>query len=122
MGICCTPLWHNSLEYMNILKNEYAISSNTYLSIILKAFNEGEADLGWTLTQTIFEKYGVLPLEIFVTWFNLSQKNYSFNFEKVLEFLRDNECIIKEDLANVIRENLNKNGIKTSNSIINHYK
>lgn len=122
MGLCCTPAWRDSLNYLKTLKDENDITLKTLICIIVKAFNENETDLGWTLTQQIFNKHGSIPLEVVATWFNLCEQNKKFDYRKLLEFLRDNECVIMSDLAELIREKLKQYGNKVTTTIINHKK
>lgn len=120
MGICCTPLWRDSLKFIKASKIEDDITVNTLVCIILRAFEEAEIDLGWTLVQNMFNRHRILPLEIVAAWFNLCKKNANYSHRRVLEFLRDNEYIIREDLAELIRNNLKQSGIKTTTSMIYH--
>jgi len=122
MGICCTPLWRKSLEYLKVLKNENDVTINTLVCIIIKAFNEAEIDLGWSLTQVIFDRYGLLSKEIFASWFDLCEKNTHFDCWKALEFLRDNECIVKVDLAELIKKKLKQFGNQITTTMIYHNK
>lgn len=122
MGICCTPLWRDSLEYIKAIKNENDITVNALVCIILRAFEEEEIDLGWTLLQNMFNQYGILPLEIVVAWFNLCEKNVNYSQYRVLEFLRDNEYIIREELAELIHNKFNEVGTKATTTMINYYK
>lgn len=117
MGLCCTPLWRDSLECIKALKYE-KLTNNTLVCIILRAFEDEEIDLGWNLIQTLFDVHGVLPLEVFVAWFNLCEKNINCNYKKVLEFLRDNEYIVREDLAELISEKLRQFGCQIKTTII----
>ncbi|XP_026804869.1 mitochondrial ribonuclease P catalytic subunit [Rhopalosiphum maidis] len=120
MGICCTPLWRDSLEFIKASKIEDDISVNTLVCIILRAFEEAEIDLGWNLVHNIFNRHRILPLEIVTAWFNLCEKNVNCSHRKILEFLRDNEYIIREDLAELIRNKLKQLGIKTTTTMIYH--
>lgn len=120
MGLCCTPAWRDSLEYLKVL--EHHASIQTYICIILKAFEEKDEELGWTLTYDIFNQHGVLPLEIFQSWFNLCEKNINFNYQRVLEFLRDCEGIIRIDLAELIHEKCKQFGNKVATTMILHSK
>lgn len=122
MGLCCTPVWRDSLKYLKALKNDIKATNNTLVCIVIKAFEEGEFDLGWTLIQDIFNQSGTAPLEVFAAWFYTCEKNIECSYLKVLEFLRDNEFIVREDLAELIREKLKQFGCKVSNTMINHHK
>lgn len=121
MGLCCTPLWRDSLEYLKSLKHA-KLTFNTLVCIVLRAFEEAEIDLGWTLTQTIYNQHGILPLDIFAAWFNLCEKNTNCSYKKVLEFLRDNEYIIREDLAELICEKLKQFGCQITTTMIYYNK
>lgn len=112
LGLCCTPAWRDSLEHVNAIRNERDVTVNSLVSIALKAFEEEEIDLGWTLTQTIFTRHEILSLEIFSAWFKLCEKYPNYRFLRVLEFLRDNECVIRMDLAELIREKFKQFGSK----------
>jgi len=120
MGFCCTPLWRESVQYLKALKNRSDITMNTLVCIITKAFDEAEIDLGWTLTQDIFNRHETLPIAIFAAWFNLCEKNNNFSHLKVLEFLRDNECIVRIDLAELIQEKFKQFGSQITTTVINH--
>lgn len=120
MGICCTPLWRDSLEFIKVSKIKDDITVNTFVCVILRAFEEEEVDLGWTLFQNMFDRHRIIPLEIVVAWFNLCEKQVNFSHCRVLEFLKNNEYIIKEDLAELIRNKLNQSGIKTTTTMIYH--
>lgn len=120
MGLCCTPVWRDSLKYMKALKNDNGCTINTLVCIVHRAFEEGEIDLGWTLIQMIFNQSGTVPLEVFVAWFNLCEQNINYSYLKVLEFLKDNEFIVREDLAELIKKKLKQFGCKVSNTTINH--
>lgn len=122
MGLCCTPLWRDSLEYMKFIKNENEITINTRISVIVKAFEEKEMDLGWNLTQSIFNNFETLPIDVLISWFDLCDKNKLSDYVRVLEFLSTSEYVIQEDLADLIRENFQKIGSKITNTIITHYK
>jgi len=122
MGICCTPLWRESLEYLKAFKNGNDITINTLVCIIIKAFDEAEIDLGWTLTQDVFNRHEVLPLEIFEAWFHLCEKNVNFSHLKVLEFLRDSQCIVRIDLAELIRKKFKQFGSQITTTMIYHNK
>lgn len=122
MGICCTPLWRDSLKFMKESKIEGEITLNTFVSVILRAFEEEEIDLGWTTAQNMFNLHKIIPLEIVAAWFNLCEKNVNCSNRRVLEFLRDNEYIIRENLAELIRSKLNQSGIKTTTTMIYHNK
>lgn len=122
MGLCCTPAWRDSLEYLKALKNDKDVTINTLVCIVIKAFEEGEIDLGWIVVQNIFNRYGTVPIEVFAAWFNLCDKNSNFSYLRVLEFLRDNEFIIRGDLADLIGEKLIKFGCKISTTQIHHNK
>ncbi|XP_001949258.2 mitochondrial ribonuclease P catalytic subunit [Acyrthosiphon pisum] len=120
MGICCTPLWRDSLKFIKESKVEDNISLNTFVSVILRAFEEEEIDLGWTTVQNMFNLHRIIPLEIVAAWFNVCEKNVNCSHRRVLEFLRDNEYIIRENLAELIRSKLNQSGIKTTTTMIYH--
>ncbi|XP_025196412.1 mitochondrial ribonuclease P catalytic subunit [Melanaphis sacchari] len=120
MGICCTPLWHDSLEFIKASTIDDEITVNTLLCIILRAFEEAEIDLGWNLVHNIFNRHRILPLEIVEAWFNLCEKNVNCSHRRVLEFLRDNEYVIREDLAELIRNKFKQFGIKTTTTMIYH--
>lgn len=120
MGLCCTPLWRDSLNYLKTLPNENDISLNTLVCIILKAFEDNEIDLGWTLTQQLFNRHNTLPLAIFTAWFNICETNKNYKYQRTLEFLRDNECVVNANMAELIQEKLKKNGNKITTTIINH--
>lgn len=122
MGLCCTPAWRDSLEYLKTFENKTDITVNSLISIILKAFEEEDIDLGWTLTQNLFTLYGILPVEIFTSWFNLYEKNDNFKYWKVLKFLKDNECVVKEDLAKLIYAKFKQFGSKVTTTTIYHNK
>lgn len=122
MGICCTPLWRESMEYLKALKNRNDVTINTLVCIITKAFDEAEIDLGWTLTHDIFNRHETLPIAIFAAWFNLCEKNINFSHLKVLEFLRDSECIVRIDLAELIRDKFKQFGSQIATTVINHNK
>lgn len=122
MGLCCTPAWRDSLEYIKTFKNETDVTVNSFICIILKAFEEEEIDMGWALTQNLFNIYGILPVEIFTSWFDLYEKNANFKYWKVLEFLKDNECVVKEDLAKLICEKFKQFGSKVTTTTIYHSK
>lgn len=122
MGLCCTPAWRDSLEYLKTLKNQNDLTTSTLVCITVRAFKETETDLGWTLMQQIFNKHGSVPLEVIATWFNLCEQDKKFNYQRVLEFLRDNECVITSELAEFIHEKLNQFGSKVTTTIINHKK
>jgi len=122
LGICCTPLWQDSLKFIKESKVEDNVTLNTFVSVILRAFEEGEIDLGWTTVQNMFNLHRIIPLEIVQAWFNLCEKNVNLSHFRVLEFLRDNEYIIREDLAELIRSKLNQSGIKTTTTMIYHKK
>lgn len=121
MGICCTPLWRDSLEFIKASKIE-DITVNTLTCIILRAFEEAEMDLGWNLVHNLFNRHRILPLEIVAAWFNLCEKNVNCSYLRVLEFLKDNEYIIREDLAELIRNKIKQSGIKTTTTMIYHHK
>lgn len=120
LGLCCTPAWRNSLELVNAIKNKNDVTINSLVSIALRAFEEEEIDLGWTLTQTIFTRHEILSVEIFSAWFNLCEKNSNFRCLKVLEFLRDNECVVRTDIAELICEKLKLFGYEVTTTMI-HY-
>lgn len=122
MGLCCTPNWRDSLKCLKVLKNGNKVTISTLVCIVIKAFEEGDFDLGWILTQDIFNQSGTVPLEVFAAWFYACEQNINFSYLKVLEFIRDNEFIVREDLAELIREKLKKFGCKVSNSMINHFE
>lgn len=122
MGLCCTPMWRDSLEHLKVMKNKSEISMSTLICIILRAFEEEEIDLGWTLIQDIYDQFGVLPNEVFVSWFNLCEKNINYSHLKVLEFLKDNECTVKEDLAELIHDKAKQFGNTSTTTMIHHHK
>jgi len=122
MGICCTPLWRDSLKFIKESKVEDNITLNTFVSVILRAFEEEEIDLGWTTVQNMFNLHRTIPLEIVAAWFNVCEKNLNCSHRRVLEFLRDNEYIIRDNLAELIRSKLNQSGIKTTSTMIYHNK
>lgn len=118
MGLCCTPLWRSSLEHLKALKNEEDVTINAYICIILRAFEEEEIDIGWSLIQTIYNRHKVLPLVVFAAWFNLCENNKNHSYLKVLEFLRSNECTVRANLAELICEKYKQFGSKIVNTII----
>jgi len=118
MGICCTPLWRDSLKFIKESKIEGDITINTFVSVILRAFEEEEINLGWTTVQNMFNLHRIIPLEIVAAWFNLCEKNVNCSHRRVLEFLRDNEYIIRDNLAELIRNRLKQSGIKTTTTMI----
>lgn len=120
MGLCCTPLWRDSLNYLKTLPNENDITSNTLIYIIIRAFEDAEVDLGWTLTQQLFNRHNILPLVIFATWFNLCETNKNYTYLRALEFLRDNECVLNEDMAKLIQKKLQKIDNKITTTTIYH--
>ncbi|KAL4122450.1 hypothetical protein QTP88_014779 [Uroleucon formosanum] len=120
MGICCTTLWRDSLKFIKESKIEGDVTLNTFVSVILRAFEEGEIDLGWTTVQNMFNLHRIIPLEIIAAWFNLCEKNINCSHRRVLEFLRDNEYIIRDNLAELIRSKLKQSGIKTTTTMIYH--
>lgn len=120
MGICCTTLWRDSVKFIKESKIEGDITLNTFVSVILRAFEEGEIDLGWTTVQNMFNLHRIIPLEIVAAWFNLCEKNVNCSHRRVLEFLRDNEYIIRDNLAELIRSKLKQSGIKTTTTMIYH--
>jgi len=122
MGICCTPLWRDSLKFIKASKIEDDITINTSVCIILRAFEEAEIDLGWNTLQNMFDLHKFIPLETVEAWFNLCEKNSNCNHYRVLEFLRDNEYIIREDLAELIRNKLKQSDIETTTTMIYHNK
>lgn len=122
MGLCCTPIWRDSLEYLNVVKNKNEITMNTLICIILRAFEEEEIDLGWTLIQNMYDQFEILSNEVFVAWFNLCEKNINCNHFKVLEFLRDNECTVREELAEIIHDKFTSFGSASTTTMIYHYK
>lgn len=122
MGLCCTPVWRDSLKYLDALKNYKDVSINTLVCIVNKAFEQGEYDLGWIVVQNIFNQHGIVPLEVFTDWFNVCEKNSNCSFLRVLEFLRDNEFIVRDDLAELIRKNLIQFGSKITTTIICYNK
>lgn len=121
MGLCCTPLWRDSLEFIKASKIENDITVNTLTCIILRAFKESEMDLGWTLIHNLFNRHRILPLEIVAAWFSLCEKNVNCSYRRVLEFLRDNEYIIREDLAELIRNKIKQSGIKATTTMVYHH-
>lgn len=120
MGLCCTPSWRECLEYSKVLNNERALTVNTNICIIVKAFEEAEIDLGWTLIKQMYNQNEVLPVEVFSAWFDLCEKNTDYKYQKVLEFLSDHECTIKVDLAELIREKVKQFGSEINTTVINH--
>lgn len=119
MGLCCTSSWRECLEYFKVLQNENT-SVISIICIVKKAFEEAEMDLGWTLIQQMYNRYETLPVDVFAAWFDLCQKNTDYRYEKVLEFLRDNECTVGVDLAELIRKKVKQFGSKANTTIINH--
>jgi len=103
---------------VNAIRNGSDVTVNSLVSIALRAFEEEEIDLGWTLTQTIFTRHEILSLEIFSAWFKLCEKNSNYRFLKVLEFLRDNECVIRTDLAELIQEKFKQFGSEVNTARI----
>lgn len=120
MGICCTPLWRDSLKFIKESQIEDEITVNTSVCVILRAFEEAEIDLGWSIVQNMFDHHRIIPLEIVSAWFNLCEKNVNFSHCRVLEFLKNNEYIIREDLAELIRNKLKQTDIKTTTTMIYH--
>ncbi|VVC27280.1 Hypothetical protein CINCED_3A023283 [Cinara cedri] len=118
MGLCCTPLWRNSLEYLNNFKNEKDIKIRAYSCTIFKAFKEEEIDIGWSLIQTMYNQHEILLTSVFAAWFNLCDINKNYSYQKVLEFLRDNECIVRTHLAELIHEKYKQYGSKITTTII----
>lgn len=120
MGLCRTPLWRNSLEYLNNFENEKDIKKRAYICTIFKAFKEEEIDIGWSLIQTMYNQHKILSTAVFAAWFNLCDSNKNYSYQRVLEFLRDNECIVRTHLAELIREKYKQYGSKTTTTVIKH--
>lgn len=120
MGLCCTHAWRDSLEVLKSLKQD--VTSSTYTIIILRAFEEEDIELGWTMTHHLFNLSRTLPLEVCKAWFELCQKNAKYSPRRVLDFLRDTETVIRKDLAELIRERLKQLGCKVDTTTIYHNK
>lgn len=118
MGLCCTSSWRDSLKYLKT--NEKDLTVNSLMCIALKAFEESEVELGWSLTQKLYLLHEVLSTELFDAWFNLCDNNKNYSNLRVLEFLMDNECIVRKDLAEFIRKKFTQLGSKITNTIIHH--
>lgn len=104
MGLCCTPLWRDSMKYLKTLKDQNSLKTSAYVCVILKAFEEKEIEIGWSLIQTIYNQYEILPIAVFTAWFNHCENNKNLSHLRVLEFLRNNECIVRANLAELIYE------------------
>lgn len=121
MGLCCTPLWRDSINYLKALPHENdKITSNTFICIILRAFEDAEIDLGWTMTQQLYNLHNLLPLVIFASWFNLCETNLNYKYQRALTFLKDNECIVNENMAKLIQEKFKLAGNQVTDTIISY--
>lgn len=120
MGLCCTSSWHKCLDYLKSFKNDKEVTSNTYNALIQKAFEEGEIDLGWNLIYQSYNPNIENPIEVFQSWFDLCKQNKNVEYQRILDFLKDKEYAVREDLAMLLKDNLILLGCTVNDAKINH--
>ncbi|XP_050539875.1 mitochondrial ribonuclease P catalytic subunit [Daktulosphaira vitifoliae] len=120
IGLCCTSSWHKCFDYLKSFNNNKDITGNTYSVLIQKAFEEGEIDLGWNLINQSYNPNIEHSTEVFQSWFNLCKQNLNIEYWKILDFLKETEYVIREDLANLLKNNLKSLGCTVNDTKIIH--
>lgn len=102
-ALSLTREWKKCVELLSHVKITDTPSKSTYCSIILKALDENNLDIAWSLMNEMFRNQTVPSTAVITKYFEIFQQNYKM-VEKMLTVISENNVLLHEgDIENYIK-------------------
>ncbi|XP_046384098.1 mitochondrial ribonuclease P catalytic subunit [Ischnura elegans] len=115
-GLCVTSEWRRGLELMNMVKETSTPSASTYSALIVAAFRNKDAELGWHLMEECIAVEKTPTDMVYMTWLSeyctrpmhSNAEEYIEMAEKLLNFLSFHELVVSKEISQKLKETFGK--------------
>ena len=102
-ALLVTKSWRDCLEFFEPSPFVESPSPLTHRDVISKAFDENEAEIGWSVMQKMINVDQTPPPKVYQAYLRYCHRHkddLKGNLERMFHFLQDNQLYITQNVAN----------------------